>query len=333
MFTQNHEPPITGNAPHLSYKQKLTELAADILAPGDLHYGMAYSDMLFELADVKSDDSQRQHIETGHGKAIGTFWAAFCARQVIRTQRFCRGLYHAITDVLSTRPNRPVHVVYAGTGPFATLALPVMLQFTPREVQFTLLEINPESFNKLKTVLRTFDVEDYVKHMELCDAITWQAPDKEVDIVISETMERALGSEPQISIMLNMVKQLNPEVIYIPEDITVGVAYNEVPRPEISGGTAIYSFNKAKYQQIIERSAGGSGWSFDKTRLEYKPIDGHKLVYTTDIKVYGDDELHFPDCSFNHYLKVDVDLPAQNAVIEFQYQDGSKPGFKATVAG
>jgi ubiquinone/menaquinone biosynthesis C-methylase UbiE len=313
-------------------KEDLRKLGADILAPGDFHDRLApavmtYADILFGLTGIDGSDDNREHISTGHGRAIGTIWAALCIRQVIRTQRFCRGLHQAICDVLAKQPLRAVHVIYAGTGPFATLALPVMLQFKPEEVQFTLLEINTESITQLRLVLQKLDVEAYVRCVELCDATQWKVPDEQVDIVISETMERALQTEPQVDIMLNMVKQLPAGVIYIPEEISVGLAFKKRGGDKIEQKTNLYSFNKVEYQDIIKRSAGKPAWVFDKTAYNYTPVEDKHLVYTTDIKVYGANELHYPDCSLNFFQKVKPELTAHPATIRFQYQDGEMPGF------
>lgn len=319
---------------YVSLKNNLRKLGADILAPGDFHNKlapavMAYSDLLFNLTGINSQSEEaREHIHLEHGRAIGTFWAALCIRQVSRTQRFCRALYKAIQYKLANQPSRPVHVVYAGTGPFATLALPVMLQFEPHEVQFTMLEINPESLTKLQSVLKNLDLESYINAIELCDATQWKSPNKEVDIVISETMERALQREPQISIMLNMVSQLPDNVIYIPEEITVGVAFKTRTGDQIDQQTNLYSFNRATYQKIIAQSAGKPDWVYDETEYNYTPVTDKHLVYTTDIQVYEDEVLHYPNCSLNFFQKVKPDLPAKNAHIRFQYQDGEMPGFE-----
>jgi len=319
-----------------SLKERLAELSTDILAPGDFHERLApaireYSELMFDLTCISENQNEGLHdIFTDHGRAIGILRAGLCINEPIRTQRFCRGLYQAVADKLQQNGNRPVHVVYAGTGPFATLALPVIMQFKATELQFTLLEINNESHNTLKELIKTLNIGAYVRRLELCDAITWKAPNEDVDIVISETMNRALIKEPQINIMLNMVSQLPDTVTYIPQAISVDIAINSKSLTHLS---RLYTFNKESYQKIITQSTGRSRWIFDTTRVNYSPIHIGKLVYTTDIVVYANESLTRTDCSLNMLKKIKTELPLHEAILEFKYQDGLNPGFDCTVIG
>lgn len=318
-------------------KEKLAALSADILAPGDFHDKLApaiknYSELLFNLTQISVDEHQaRENIYTGHGKAIGTLWAALCTNELYRTQRFCRGLYKAVNDKLKQNANRPVHVIYAGTGPFATLALPVIMQFKPSQLQFTLLEINNESYTILKKLLKTLDIEGYIRRLELCDAITWKVPTGDVDIVLSETMNKALIKEPQINIMLNMAAQL-PMATFIPQNISVGMAMQNRDGSS-TYLTGLYSFNRETYLKIIAQSAGQQHWLFDNTIVNFLPATNNNLIYTTDITVYADERLTGTDCSLNLPQKVKPKLPEDATVVQFTYQDGENPGFIYTIMG
>jgi len=330
----NFDTPLTGNP--CTLKKTLAQISADILAKGDFHERLApavseYSNLMFGLTGVNAEQSEGlADIHTGHGKAIGIFRAGFCINELFRTQRFCRGLYNAVNDKLQQHPNRAVHVVYAGTGPFATLALPVMMQFEPSQLQFTLLEINPESYDTLRDVLQQLNLEAYVKRLELCNAINWKVPGEDIDIVISETMNRALIKEPQINIMLNMVSQLGNKVIYIPQEITINLAWqkNDLSFTPIS---ELYSFNLDSYTRIIAQSAGKPNWIFDTTTVNYQPAENAGLAYSTDVTVYKDDKLTGTDCSLNLLQKVKPQ-PQQPAVLQFTYHDGEVPGFVYQIA-
>src|SRR5690606_21544916 len=140
----------------------------------------------------------RTHLSTDFGNAIGPLWAALCIKEIFRTQRFIQAAHQAIQDKLAKKEG-PVQVIYAGTGPFATLALPLMSQYTPEEVQFTLLEINPISFDKMQQTINSFGFEDYVYAAVCANACTWRIPpDLSADIVLSETMYNGLYKEPQV---------------------------------------------------------------------------------------------------------------------------------------
>lgn len=315
-------------------KEKLTALSADILAPGDSHDKLApaireYSELMFDLTGVtENQDKGLQDISTNHGRAIGILRAALCTNELYRTQRFCRGLYQAVADKLKQNNTRPVHVVYAGTGPFATLALPVIMQFKPSQLQFTLLEINNESYTVLKQLLKTLDIEAFIRSFELCDAITWKAPDEDIDIVLSETMNKALIKEPQVNIMLNMVSQLPAVVTYIPEAISVGLAIENYEGPRIHLAE-LYNFNYNTYLKIIAQSAGQPHWVFDTTTINYSPAFNN-LIYTTDITVYANEKLTGANCSLNLPHKLKLQLPAHVNALQFTYHDGQNPGFICT---
>ena len=71
------------------------------------------------------------------GMALGTLWAALCVDDMIRTKMFVKGLIEAVEDIMKKKEG-PVHILYAGTGPFATLILPTLASYTSDQVQCTL---------------------------------------------------------------------------------------------------------------------------------------------------------------------------------------------------
>lgn len=153
---------------------------------------------LFQLFNTASgcrydDDTLREHIYLPEGKAIGTCWAAYCVKEIFRTQKFLQGIYKAILSAQMKFPGETLQILYAGTGPFATLAIPFTTLFRPDEIQFTLLEINPSSFQMLNNTIQYFNCNDYICSMELCNAIQYRPnPDKKFHIILSETMLQAL---------------------------------------------------------------------------------------------------------------------------------------------
>jgi len=326
----NLDTPITSHVNTL--KKALAQISADILTEGDFHEKLApavneYSNLMFSLTDVNAEQPEGlPDIHTGHGRAIGVFKAAFCINEPIRVQRFCRGLHKAVSDKLKLNPGRPVHVIYAGTGPFAALAIPVIMQFSPSQLQFTLLEINSVSYSILQKVLKELELTAYVKRFELCNAITWKVPDEAIDIVISETMNYALLKEPQINIMLNMISQLGDRVTYIPQNISVQLAIDR-GRDSLMPIGDLYNFNIETYQKIIAQSAGQPKWLFDTTTLNYQPVAEGRPVYTTSITVYNEDKLTGGDCSLNLRQPIRPKLPNTASLLQFTYQDGESPGF------
>lgn len=166
------------------------------------------------------DDENRKDIHLSNGIALGTSWAARCVEDIVRTKKFISGVYQAIQKLLDEHPEKNVHILYAGTGPFATLVTPLTALFSSDQLQFTFLEFNTVSYQTVQQVVQHLEIEDYVREIVQCDATTYQLPVGErVDILLSETMQYALKKEQQVPIIYNLLQQIDYEVILIPEVI------------------------------------------------------------------------------------------------------------------
>lgn len=289
----------------------------------------AYARLLFELAGIDaSDEAQRKHLPTAGGQAIGTFLAAACVNEVRRTQRFCRGLFQSVARAVASRPGRPVHVIYAGAGPFAALALPTMRQFPAEEVQFTLLEVNPGSLDKLRHVISALELEPYVRRVELCDATTWRVPDGAVDIVISETMNQALQREPQAGIMLNLRRQLGDSVVFIPEAVEVRLAWQRRPGSPTEDLAGLLNFDREERGRIVDRTPPDSEWILTPVTWDYRPRTPGTLVYTTFVRVFDNETLNHNESSLNLPERVSSRLPKKAARLRFRYRSSTVAGFE-----
>ena len=310
-------------------KKRLLQYSGDLFKAGDFHDKLApavmgYADLLFEYFDV-NHTAGREDIQTAHGSAIGTFWAARCIREVLRTQRFSRGLYSSVLKMVN-QGKKPVHVLYAGTGPFAALALPVMMLLAPEDVQFTFLEINPESITKLKEVINLFDLDPYVKNIHQCDAAVWEVSSSEIDIVISETMNRALITEPQVAIMLNLASQLPKEVVFLPEEITISLCKLNGGYKEPEKIAELLSFNKGSMHSIIQNSLLRN-WAFADQNVRVNILEDESLYYMTEIRVNDDNTLNFNESSLNLPERLKIDKKQGLVNLNFRYSLDKKPGF------
>jgi len=308
----------------------LLQYSIEILRPENFHDQLApavmgYADLLSKNF-VIDEERGREHIKTAHGNAIGSLWAAMCVREIFRTQRFSRGLYTAVSDALNQH-KKPVHVLYAGTGPFATLALPVMMMFKPEDVQFTFLEINPDSIDILKQVIDSLDLHSYVKNIYQCDASVWEVDSTGVDIVISETMYKALKAEPQVAIMLNLASQLPQETVFLPEEIKVSLCKwnNRDKAPEQLA--ELINFNKALMYSII-KSSFGKNWVFSDQQVQVSLLENEQLYLMTDVRVNEGNVLSLNESSLNLLEK--VKLPVKQGMINLNcmYSLQGTTGFK-----
>jgi predicted RNA methylase len=189
----------------------------------------AINDLKLLFEEVSEIDlnhhSVEEHIFLKTGKAIGSKWAGMCLEDFMRTKKFITGLYKAIKDELQKNKNKPVHVLYSGTGPFATLVLPLTTVFKSSELQLTLLEVNSKSLESLEKTIKRLKLGSYINEIHQCDATEFKIPSPNtINIVLIECMQHALAREPQVSITYNLVSQLSSNVILIPEQISLHIA-------------------------------------------------------------------------------------------------------------
>lgn len=311
-------------------KERLSQYSIDILHPENFHDKLApavmgYADLLFDEFDVNAS-AGRDHIQTINGNAIGTFWAAKCVREIFRTQRFSRALYSSVLEA-KCQNKRPIHVLYAGTGPFAALALPVMMMLKPEDVQFTFLEINPESIEVLEQVIDLFDLQAYVKNIHQCDASLWDVPSSGIDIVISETMSRALVAEPQVAIMLNLASQLPRDVVFLPEEIKVSLCKLSRGSRDPERIAELINFDKASMYSIIEHSPMRN-WNFNDQDIETNLSEGDQLYFMTEIRVNDGNILNLDDSSLNILEKLKVNKKQGVISLNVKYALDKRPGFR-----
>ncbi|WP_316748171.1 hypothetical protein [Pedobacter gandavensis] len=311
-------------------KERLFQYSLDILNPENFHDKLApavmgYADLLFEEFDLHTSVG-REHIQTPNGNAIGTFWAAQCIREIFRTQRFSRALYSAVLGAIGQN-RKQIHVLYAGTGPFAALALPIMMMFKPEDVQFTFLEINPESIRVLEKVIDLFDLSAYVKTIHQCDASLWDVPSSRIDIVISETMYRALIAEPQVAIMLNLASQLPKEVVFLPEEIKVSLCKLSRGSGEPERIAELINFNKASMYSIIGNSSLRN-WNFIDQNIQANVSEDDHLYLMTEVRINDGNILNLNDSSLNLLEKLKVSKKQGVINLNFKYTLGKRPGFR-----
>ena len=303
-------------------------LLDDATPPHLLHEALeTYRDLLLTASglDLGAEDSLTP-VDTGCGVAIGATWAALCIDDELRTQRFAAGLHAAVTDLLRDEPERgPVHVLYAGTGPFATLALPVMTRFRPDQLQFTFVEINTVSLAAVRQCVHALGLDDYVRDTIAGDASTLELTDRNVDILLSETMQYSLVDEMQVPITLNLLCQLPQDTILIPQRITLrlGRLADTPGQPLVADLGEILTIDAASlrtYQRRPETT------DFPSATLPL-PSAGGLLAIRTLIDVYGEIGLtdYESGLTIPEYIGRFPDEEGMPAAAEFTYQVHPSP--------
>ncbi len=182
----------------------------------DVLMGFSDKDMVGSLTSMRTNDN---------GFALSPAHASLCLVDKQRTHLFSKGVYEAIhSKIKKLNGKRKVRVLYAGSGPFATLALASMKAFPPNEVSFNILDINEFSLNNTEQVFDILGFENHIERFTHADAALYE-PSETYDIIISETMNAGLNNEPLIPIYHNLKKYLEPDGDFIPEDVALGLAF------------------------------------------------------------------------------------------------------------
>ena len=289
---------------------KLKHITA-ILLNEEIHYSVLYDAMqeyknlLLELSDIDLEDAaNRKNLEFDNGIAIGLTWAAKCLEDLMRTRKFVRGTFKAIIKLLAGK-KRPVKILYAGTGPFATLMLPIFSTFKSDAVQVLLMDINERCIEGTRKIVQKLGFEDFVIDYVCADATDYKV-EHEFDILLTETMQSGLFNEHQVPICFNLIPQLSEEVLLIPQKIKLDLAYLDskilyegmtLADRNIWKFETILEFDQAYIRSYLKESGDAQPGAFllEKTIPLPKPDTEKysKFELMTEIQIYEDEWLHF----------------------------------------
>lgn len=245
------------------------------------------------------------------GTALSPSSAAACTRDGRRTALFVRGLHDAIKATQATE------IVYAGTGPFAPLALPLMTIFSPSQVRFTLIDIHQSSIDSVNALLRHFDFEGSAI---ACDATTYRHDGPPFDVLVAEVMQRAIGVEGQVEICRNLAKYLKPGGVMVPENVEVNLAFDQSSTVGV----------------VAELSAATLAMTPDReNRLDVRTLamptvpPRAQAMYVTALRTFGRHVLGPLESGLTHPEMVwDLSDIQPGERVRFWYQLGARPGIR-----
>ena len=312
-----------------------------------------------DITGVGEESEQKvdqEDIFLDSGKALAPIDAARCVNDMARTSKYLRGLKEGI-EVAMRRFDEPVNVLYAGCGPYATLAIPLMTCFLPGDVKFTFMDINERSLNTAKIVIKELGLADYVDDYLLCDAVTYEPPEeKPIHLVVTETMQRAFDKEPQVALTLNLARRLAEGGIFIPERITISAclahmgsehtlypAGTEMPEEDLKNPAG--NRKRLSLGPLLDFTAesavdlAGKVKEDGKVRPALPPVTVNipqdiddsfdALMLLTHISVFGSHKLGDYDSGLTNPLVLhDLGRPKRGSLIEFSYLLGERPGFE-----
>jgi hypothetical protein len=279
---------------------------------------------------------------SAEGLAISPTQAAMCADQSRRTAMFLRGVHDAISKALAaSTSSKPVHVLYAGSGPYATLAVPLMTLFSPEEVRFTILDLHKISIQSVKSIVRRLRLGGSVVSYVVADACHYKIPEDEMpDVILSETMNAALEFEPQVAIMRRLFGQA-PGALIVPQSVQVDAFLVDTSkeitfvRPETEDGPPDSHPDRIPVGPVFSLDAAAiASWAAlgderlpaAAVRLPPAPNPSYKPYLFTTIVTHGDHILRTHDSGLTSPRAFPEKGPLSSGqVIQFRYRLGASP--------
>lgn len=278
---------------------------------------------------------QREHITTREGQAVDTRTASLCINDFLRTQRFIAALNEAIADCRRKNPGSPVTVLYAGTGPFATLATPLVTRWRPEELQLIGVEVNPVSLALLEKTIKALDMQPYMAALLPADASQLVLPGTmRPDILLSETMKPALEKEPQAALVRHLLPQCKPSAILIPQAITISVALHGLvalhpDRLSVLG--EIWRLDANWARGLAGPVSGELGWE-EEREVDLPapwPEELYQISLLTKMELYGPYQLGLNESSLTVPHRLGVGEKWRDVrKVRFRYRFGTNPGFE-----
>jgi SAM-dependent methyltransferase len=242
------------------------------------------------------------------GLALHPASAADCTKDPLRTAVLLRAVEAALRDALARFPGQTIEIVYAGTGPLAPLAIPLLPRFEDAPLAFTFIDIHAHAIDAARAVAGYFGVTPLVRDFVVADATRYEHP-RPLHMVVTETMQRALRREPQVAITRQLARQLVPGGILVPERIRV----------DLIAGTAEHRLLDVR-ASVAHVPLDDRG-CLPPVRVTIPPHD--RAAYRTTVMAYRDHVIGQYESGLTH---PELAWLPEHAELEFRYQLGAEPG-------
>lgn len=348
--TRTKHPPVSSkNVEHriVQHSRPLIEVLPD--AGFANPHVEALVEILAEITGISAEDDLGETLgmDLESGVALSPIQAAKCLKDLMRTHTFMYAVAAAIKDQLKRKELQQEHninILYAGTGPYGLLLLPVLACLNESRIQASLIDIHPENIQGVKRVIEALNIGHLIRSVDQEDATQWQPPEGlTFDIILSETMNWMLKNEPQVKIFSHLESYLRdqhstliPQQIFLDASLFNAGQFDEYrlgnrERPDETQLGIFACVNRASVQAI----ANGSLDILDHT-LDIPvsaPKDHSSLKLRTEIQVYQDLWLKENQSSLTLPLCFDKRHFDYGDTIKLEYDfgnlaDDTRPGYR-----
>lgn len=287
-----------------------------------------------------------------NGLALSPQTTAGSILSYVRTTKFLRGIKKGIDFQLNEIKKSKVRILYVGAGPFAELILPLLNLYDHDKLEISIVEFHKKSVDALYTIIYYFKYEHYFKRILAQNPIEFKTEGNETfDLLIIDTMQKALSVEPQVANTDYFTKFLSSDGILIPNEIKISAVLADL-QSELTffnGKWFNFWFNIRRKNAISKRIFLDQIFVLDKNiSNKYKNINLEEnliqlskfkipnkldrlknLILLTEINIFGDVILSEEDDTGLTKLFYDQNLKEvkEGNEISFSYQLGSNPRF------
>lgn len=176
--------------------------------------------LLAKVIQASPSVLQFDEIEPFQGHQMTPSESVHCLRDQVRTKKFLQAVEHAVQTIKSQQPDKQIRLCDAGSGAFPIQAIYAAMQ--DDLICCDCIESNQQSVEIAKALIKSFGLEDRVFVFN-ADARQCELQ-QSYDIIVSETMDTGLLSEPMSEIFTYLKTYSNDQTILIPSAVSVEAA-------------------------------------------------------------------------------------------------------------
>lgn len=291
------------------------------------------------------------------GEYLSPRTAAGSILDYVRTTKFLRGIKKAIDYQLNIIGKNSVDIMYVQPGPNAELILPLLPLYKNNQLSVNIIGFHKQSIDAVNSLISHFELKEYFGEIITGDPLLFEnSSENKFDLLIIETIQKALVTEPQLALTNHLSKFLADDGALIPEQIKVTAALADLPTELAFSDSKWTNFwlNIKRKNALNNRIFLNELLIVDKNITEEHNLSDlpnkqinlvsvkvtnetsrmKNLILLTEINIFDDVILSEEDDTGITKLYFDRDVPSIEIgmTINFSYQLGSYPRFLLNVS-